>query len=80
MAEETKTDEFVEVREHARAAVRAWGESWMSLIPEGFIEKGKEGHKEALLAVRSLLDVAIDKLEGEAEKPKSRKKVKVEVE
>ena len=80
MAEETKTDEFTEVREHARAAVRAWGDSWMSLIPEGFVEKGKEGHKEALLAVRSLLDVAIDKLEGEDEKPKSKKKVKVEVE
>jgi hypothetical protein len=53
----------------------------MSLIPEGFREKGKEGQKEALLAMRSLLDVAIDRLEGEDKpKPKAKKKVKVEVE
>lgn len=80
MAEE-RDDIFEEVRDHTRAAVRAWGNSWKALIPEGFLENGKEGQKEALLAMRSLIDVAIDRLEGEDRpKPKSKKKVKVEVE
>jgi len=69
MAEETRTDVFGEFREHSHAALHAWGESWKALLPEGFLEKGKEGQKEALMAMRSLLDLAIDRLEGE-DKPK----------
>ena len=74
-------DEF---REHSLAAVEAWSEGWQSLIPEKFhtfMDKGRQGRKEALLAARSLLDVAIDRLEGkDSPKAKSKKKVKVEVE
>ena len=78
-AEETTRNEFSEFREHSRAALRAWRDSWLSLIPEGFVEKGREGQKEALLAIRSLIDVAIDRVEGEDKpKPKTKKKVKVE--
>lgn len=77
MAKETKEDTFDEFREHSRAAARAFGDSWKAFIPEGFIEKGKESQREALLAVRSLLDVAIDKLETQ---PAGKKKVKVEAE
>jgi hypothetical protein len=65
MAEETRTEVFDEFRQHSRAALRAWGDSWLALLPEGFLEKGVEGQKEALLAMRSLLDVAIDRLEGD---------------
>lgn len=80
MAEDKKSNEFSHVHEHSRAAIRAWGEGWKSLIPEGFLEKGREGQKEALLAVRSLLDVAIDRLEGgSGPAPRTRKKAKVEV-
>lgn len=82
MAEQT-SDTFQGVKDHSKAAVHAWADSVKSLIPQGFLDKTKEGNREALLAVRSLLDVAIDKLEDEPEGKSSRKKkqkVKVEVE
>ena len=83
MAEETRSEEFSAFREHSRAATRAWRESWKSLIPDSFWDKRKESRKEALMAVRSLIDVAIERVEGggaDKPKPKPRKKVKVEAE
>ena len=82
---EGRSDMFSEFREHSKAAVHAWREGWMGLMPESvqnFVDKGREGRKEALLAARSLLNVAIDRLEEmDSPKPKSgKKKVKVEVE
>lgn len=81
MAEQA--DVFEDVKDHSKAAMRAWAGSVKALIPAGFLEKTKEGNREALLAVRSLLDVAIDKLEDEPEgkaSGKKKQKVKVEVE
>ena len=77
---EVKEDTFGDVREHSRAAVRAWGDSVKSLIPQGLLEKGREGNREALLAFRGLLDVAIDRLDPTEDRPKPRKKKKVKVE
>jgi len=81
MTEPTAKDDFRDFREHSRAAIRALCEGWRSLVPEGFLEKGKESQKEALRAVRSLIDVALDRLEGEEREqahPKPNKKTKVE--
>ncbi len=83
MTEATVKDDFRDFREHSRAAICALHEGWKTLIPEGFLEKGKQSQKEALLAVRSLIDVALDRLEGEGKeqtKPGSKQKVKVEPE
>jgi hypothetical protein len=77
MAEENTPNEFSDFREHSRAAARAWRESWKALIPDAFWEKRRESRRQALLAVRSLIDVAIERVEGE-DRPKPRRKVKVE--
>ena len=79
-----RSETFGEFKEHSKAAVNAWRGGLMGLVPESiqnFAEKGREGQKEALLAMRSLLDVAIDHIEN-PDRPatKSGKKVKVEVE
>ncbi len=80
MTEATAKNGFRDFREHSRAAIRALCEGWKSLIPEGFVEKGKESQKEALLAVRSLIDAAIDGLSGEEKQPKPKSKPKIKVE
>jgi hypothetical protein len=79
MTEPTK-EELREFREHMCAAFEAWREGWKTLLPEGFWAKKKEGQKEALLALRSLLDVALDRLEGEGEKEAKAPKQKIKVE
>jgi hypothetical protein len=45
-----------EAREHVKAC-------WEELIPRGFIEHRRAARKEMLLAVRSLLDAAIERSE-----------------
>jgi len=49
----------------------------LSVVPEATREHFKTAHKEALLALRSLLDKAIE-LSEEAEKTKERTKIEVE--
>jgi hypothetical protein len=70
MAEEKKTKHRPfegmlpeEAREHAQAARRAWRQSIVSLFPPEFIEQRRTARKEALMAVRSLIDSAIERLE-----------------
>jgi hypothetical protein len=79
MAEMSK-EELREFREHMSAAFQAWREGWKTLVPEGFWEKSKEGQKEALLALRSLLDLALEHVEGQGEKEAKTPKQKIEVE
>jgi hypothetical protein len=80
MTEATKKEEQSDFQEHLNAAFEAWRESCKALVPDGFIEKGKEAQREALLALRSILDVAIEKLEeeGQPASKKSKQKIKVE--
>jgi hypothetical protein len=84
MSEETKvqveTSEFVKhVKEAGRSVARQWG----SLIPKEFWQHGRTARREALLALRSLVDSAINRLEEKenpAPKPTPQRKTKVEVE
>ncbi len=79
MSEATTKECAGDFREHCRAAWHAWGESWKTLVPEGFLEKNKEGQREALLAARSLIDMALAKLAPEeAGTAQPKRKVKVE--
>jgi hypothetical protein len=52
-----------EAREHARAARASMRKSFEELIPRGFIEHRRAAGKEMLLAMRSLLDAAIERIE-----------------
>lgn len=64
MAEATSNERDKDFRGHASAAWHAWRESWQSLVPEKFREKGKEAGRESLLAMRSLIDCAIEQLDA----------------
>lgn len=79
MPEPATKENLDEFREHCRAALRALGEGWKSLVPEGFFEKTKEGQREALLAARNLIDIALDKLGLEEEEKATKPKQKVKV-
>ncbi|MGA2973787.1 MAG: hypothetical protein ABSF77_00580 [Spirochaetia bacterium] len=61
-AEET-TSKMTEARAHARAARSSMLKSFEELIPHGFIEHRKAARKEMLLAMRSLLDAAIERMD-----------------
>jgi hypothetical protein len=47
------------------------------ILPEGFKEHTRAARKEMLLAVRSLLDTAIEELEKEPEEPQKATKIEV---
>lgn len=56
-----------EAREHAKAARASMRKSFEELIPRGFIEHRRAARKEMLLAMRSLLDAALERMDKKAE-------------
>lgn len=82
--EEKAQPEPSEFGKHIKEAGRAAAKQWKSLIPPEFWEHGRVARRETLLAMRSLVDVAIEHLEekGEApaKKPAPQRKAKSEVE
>jgi hypothetical protein len=73
MAEEKKTrrrplEEMVgeEAAEHFRAAGQEIRQSWEAFLPPGFVEHRRAARKEFLLAVRSVLDAAVKRLDEKA--------------
>ena len=52
-----------EVREHARAAREELRASMKAFLPPGFVEHRKQARKEMLLAWRSLIDSAIERMD-----------------
>ena len=59
-SEHEKDPHFEEVRRHMKAARAAMRESYESMLPPGFIESRRKARKEFLLAMRSMLDAAIE--------------------
>ena len=57
-----------EVRQHARAARQEMRESMKSFLPPQFWEHGRKARKEMLLAWRSMIDAALDRMEEKEEK------------
>ena len=60
---EESTSKMTEAREHARAARSSMLRSFQELIPRGFIEHRRAARREMLLAMRSLLDAAIERVD-----------------
>jgi hypothetical protein len=82
MAKEDEREEL-EFVQHTKAAGEAVMKQWKSLIPKEFWEHRRTARRETLLALRSLVDAAIERLEDAEENPhrqrRSNRKVKVEV-
>jgi hypothetical protein len=57
-----------EVRQHVRAAREELRESVQTFLPPGFVEHRKKARKEMLLAWRSLIDAALERMEKKEEK------------
>jgi uncharacterized membrane protein len=55
-----------EAREHYKKARQEMREAAKLLLPEGFIEHRRAARKEMMLAVRSILDAVIEKMEEKA--------------
>lgn len=56
-----------EVRQHARAAREEWRESMKAFLPPKFWEHSKNARKEMLLAWRSMIDAALERMEEKEE-------------
>jgi hypothetical protein len=52
-----------DVREHLRAAREEMRESIKSILPPGFVEHRRNARLEMLLAWRSLIDSALDRMD-----------------
>lgn len=52
-----------ETREHLRAARAEMRKSWETLLPPGFVEHRRAARREMLLAVRTLVDAALQRIE-----------------
>ena len=57
-----------DVRRHARAAREEIRESMKAFLPPEFWEHSKKARKEMLLAWRSMIDHALERMEGKEEK------------
>jgi hypothetical protein len=57
-----------EAREHMKAAREQMHKSYEKILPEGFIEHRRAARHEFLLAMRSMLDAAIERVEKHSEK------------
>lgn len=58
-------DEIPEdVREHFREARKELRESMKAFLPPGFIEHRRNARREMLLAWRSLIDSALERMDG----------------
>jgi hypothetical protein len=81
MVEEKKPSEF---SQHMKAACSSAVEQWKSLIPKEFWQHGREAKREMLLAFRTVVDGAIDRLETAGERGAAPgdmpRKAKIEVE
>ena len=56
-----------EVRQHVRAAREELRESINAFLPPGFVEHRKKARKEMLLAWRSMIDSALERMEEKEE-------------
>ncbi len=56
-----------EARQHARAAREEVRESMKSFMPPEFWEHGKKARKEMLLAWRSMIDAALERMDRKEE-------------
>ncbi len=56
-----------EAREHLRAAREAWRDSYESLLPPEYVKHRRAARREMLLAARSVIDAALERLEKRAE-------------
>ncbi len=54
---------FEEARKHFKAARESMHQSLKELLPKSYTEHSRAAHKEFLLAMRSLLDAAIERME-----------------
>jgi hypothetical protein len=84
--EDRTQSETSEFGKHMKEAGRAAAKQWKSLIPPEFWEHGRIARREMLLAMRSLVDIAIEHLEEKegssskrSSKPAPSRKAKVEV-
>ena len=55
-----------DTRQHLQAARQAFRESIEALLPAGYVEKRKVARREALLAARSLIDHALERMTEES--------------
>jgi hypothetical protein len=67
---EPKNPKMKEARQHMKAAHEAMHQTVEAWLPKGFVENRRKARKEFFLAMRSLLDAAIERVE---EKSKSAK-------
>lgn len=56
-----------EVRQHVRAAREEMRESIKAFLPPGFVEHRKNARREMLLAWRSLIDSALERMDEKQE-------------
>ncbi len=74
----TKPGLDTEWAEHLARAAEAFAREMRGVVPDDFSKHARGSLKEALLAVRSLIDTGIERLEKEPEKTRAARKVKVE--
>ena len=57
-----------DVRQHARAARAEFRESMKAFLPHEFWEHSRKARKEMLLAWRSMIDTALERMEKEEDR------------
>jgi hypothetical protein len=58
-----KSEKLHEAREHVKASRDSMRKGFEDILPQGFIDHRRAARREMLLAMRSLLDAAIERIE-----------------
>jgi len=61
--EHEKNPHVEEARQHMKAARQAMRDTYESMLPPGYLESRRKARKEFLMAMRSMLDAAIEKVD-----------------
>ena len=61
--DQSKDPNFEEARQHMKAARTALHKTFEAWLPASYVENRRAARKEMLLAMRSLLDAAVDHME-----------------
>ncbi len=73
----TKSEEhnpkLEEARDHMKAARKAFREGMEAWLPPGFIQHRRAARREMLMAMRSLVDAAIEHMEKDSRAPEETK-------
>jgi predicted RNase H-like HicB family nuclease len=63
VTDDKKNPRVTEARQHLHEARQAMYKAWETWLPKGYVENRRKVRKEFLLALRSMVDAAVERID-----------------